>query len=63
MIRELRDRIGGEESRQEAYQFVTPEFQAMADAAYADLDYPCITLATAWTIFSAVVNVLCARNT
>ena len=62
MVRKLRDQIGGEESRRKAYQFVLPEFQAVADAAYADLDYPCITLTTAWTIFLAMVDVLRTRN-
>ncbi|WP_410959396.1 hypothetical protein, partial [Salmonella sp. SAL4433] len=58
MIQELRDQIGGEEARRQAYQFVTLEFQAMADAAYADLGQPRITLTTSWMIFLAVVDVL-----
>ena len=62
MIRELRDGIGGEEGRRQAYQFVTPEFQAAADGAYADLGYPRITLTTAWTVFVAVVDVLESRR-
>ncbi|KAI1794272.1 hypothetical protein LXA43DRAFT_883738, partial [Ganoderma leucocontextum] len=62
MIRELRDQIGGETARREAYQFVTPEFQAMADTAYADLGFPRITLTTAWTIFLTMVNVLRTHN-
>ena len=61
MIQELWDQIGGQKARQEAYQFVTPEFQAMADAAYADIGLPRITLTTAWTIFSVVVGVLRGR--
>ena len=62
LIHELREQIGGEKARQLAYQFVTSEFHAEADAAYADLGHPLITLATAWTIFSAMVDVLRARQ-
>lgn len=58
MIHELRDGIGGEEGRRLAYQFVTPEFQAAADDAYAELGRPRITLTTAWAIFEDVVDVL-----
>ena len=61
MIHELRAEIGGEEGRRQAYQFVTPEFQAVADAAYADLGYPRITLMSAWTVFLAIVDVLQSR--
>ena len=62
MIRQLRDEIGGDEARREAYQFVTPEFQAEADGAYADLGCPRITLVTAWTVFLAIVDVLQSRR-
>ena len=62
MIQQLRDQIGGEKARQEAFQFVTPEFQAIADGAYADLGYPQLALANAWAVFSAMVNVLRAHN-
>ena len=62
MIQELRNGIGGEEGRRRAYQFVTPEFQAAADGAYADLGYPRITLATAWAVFQAIVDVLRADD-
>lgn len=62
MIRHLHDQIGGEEAHQEAYQFVTPEFQAEADGAYADLGYPRITLKTAWTVFHAIVAVVQAQR-
>ena len=62
MIDELRDEVGGEEGRRQAYEFVTPEFQAAADGAYADLGHPRITLTTAWMVFSNVVNVLRASQ-
>ncbi|KAI1785490.1 hypothetical protein LXA43DRAFT_1100273 [Ganoderma leucocontextum] len=62
LIRELRDEIGGEDGRRQAYNFVTPEFRAEADGAYMDLGSPPITLVNAWTIFLAVVNVLRFRN-
>ena len=62
LVRQLRDEVGGEEARRQAYQFVTPEFQAEADRAYADLGYPHITLATAWTGFSMIVDALRSRH-
>ena len=62
MIQQLRGQIGGEEARQNAYQFVSPEFQAMADAAFTDLGSPNPTLTTAWSIFSAMVNALHTYN-
>ena len=62
MVHHLRDEIGGEVARQQAYQFVTPEFQAEADGAYADLGSPHITLATAWMVFHSVVDVLQSRR-
>lgn len=58
LVSELRDQIGGEEGRQQAYEFVTPEFCAEADGAYIALGSPPIMLKTAWSIFAAVVNVL-----
>lgn len=62
MIHHLCTEIGGEEARRRAYQFVTAEFQAEADGAYADLGCPRITLMTAWTVFLAVVDVLGSRR-
>lgn len=61
-VRELRNGIGGEDARVEAYRFVTAEFQAEADGAYADLGFPHITLSSAWSVFLAVVNVLRSRK-
>ncbi len=62
LISELREQIGGQEGRRQAYDFVTPEFRAEADGAYTDLGSPPITLVTAWAIFLAVVDVLKSRN-
>ena len=61
IVRGLRDEIGGEEARRQAYQFVTPEFQAEADGAYTDLGSPHITLTTAWAVFLAMVDELRSR--
>ena len=58
LVHQLRSEIGGEEARRQAYQFATPEFQAEADGVYADLGSPRITLATAWTVFLTIVDVL-----
>ena len=62
LISELRDQISGEEGRQQAYEFVTPEFHAEADEAYIDLGSPPITLVRAWKIFFAIVEVLRSRR-
>ena len=62
LVRQLRDEVGGEGARRQAFQFVTPEFQAEVDGAYADLGCPHITLATAWTVFSMIVDVLQSRH-
>lgn len=62
LVRELRDQIGGEEGRRRAYEFVTSQFRAEADGAYMELGFPPITLASAWTVFTSVVNLLEARH-
>ena len=62
LINELRNQIGGEEGRRQAYEFVTPEFCAEADEAYIDLGSPPITLVGAWKLFFAVVAVLRSRR-
>ena len=62
VVCQLHKEIGGEEACRQAYQFVTPKFQAEADGAYADLGSPHISLRTAWTVFHAVVDVLQSRR-
>ena len=62
LVDELRNQIGGEEARRQAFDFVTPEFRAEADNAYVKIGSPPITLGTAWSIFLAVVNVLRIPN-
>ena len=61
LVHDLRNQIGGQEGRRQAYQFVTPEFRAEADGTYTDLGSPPITLVTAWTVFLAVVDGLRSR--
>ncbi|KAJ7456355.1 hypothetical protein B0H11DRAFT_1739290, partial [Mycena galericulata] len=51
----LRQAYGGEEARAKAFQFVSREFTAEADAVYVDLGCPKITLPTAWAVFQQVV--------
>ncbi|KAL0953005.1 hypothetical protein HGRIS_007210 [Hohenbuehelia grisea] len=56
--RQLRDGIGGMAARAEAYAFVDPEFQSVADNALGVLGYPEITLSNAWDIFTSVFRIL-----
>ncbi len=56
LVNELRAQIGGAEGRRAAFEFVSPEFKAMADDVYGNLGYPSITLETAWDVFIAVVG-------
>ncbi|KAL0952449.1 hypothetical protein HGRIS_006718 [Hohenbuehelia grisea] len=57
-VSRLRDGIGGVEGRAKAFAFVDPEFQALADHALGQLEYPGIDLRTAWDVFVAVVDIL-----
>ena len=54
LVQELRERLGGEEGRRQAYRFVPPEFQARADAAYIAMGAPKIALTNVWEIFDAM---------
>ena len=57
-VHQLREDLGGKEAREAALRFVDAEFEARADEVYGDLNYPEITLASAWDIFVAVVDIL-----
>jgi hypothetical protein len=57
-VHQLREELGGEEAREQAFRFVDAEFEALADDALADLDYPEITLSSAWDVFIAITDVL-----
>jgi len=57
-VHRLREELGGQEGREAAFQFVDPEFAATADDAYIELDCPSITLASAWDVFVAVLDIL-----
>ncbi|KAJ7362802.1 hypothetical protein DFH08DRAFT_799823 [Mycena albidolilacea] len=57
----LREAYGGQAAREEAFRFISREFQADADAVYVDLGCPVINLATAWGIFQQVVAELEVR--
>lgn len=61
LVQELRNRLGGVEGRRRAYEFVAPEFQALADGALADLGFPVISLSNAWPMFHSIVAVLRTR--
>ena len=57
-VQQLQEELGGREGRDQAFCFVDAEFIALADDALADLDYPEITLASAWDVFIAVSDKL-----
>ncbi|KAJ7126924.1 hypothetical protein C8R44DRAFT_667777 [Mycena epipterygia] len=57
----LREAYGGQEARDEAFRFISREFEADADAVFVDLGCPKITLPTAWGIFEQVVEELKRR--
>jgi hypothetical protein len=57
-VQQLREELGGREGRDQAFRFVDAEFIALADDALADLDYPAITLASAWDVFVAISDKL-----
>jgi len=58
IVRELREELGGTEGREQAFRFVDAEFEALADDALAELNYPDITLSSAWDVFVAVNDLL-----
>lgn len=57
-VHQFREDLGGVEAREQAMRFVDLEFEAQANEAYGELKYPVITLASAWDIFVAVVDIL-----
>jgi len=57
-VDQLREDLGGKDAREAALRFVDAEFEARADEVYSNLHYPEITLASAWDIFIAVVDIL-----
>ena len=59
-VHELRMDLGGAEGRKQAFRFVDVEFEALADEALAQLNYPDITLSSAWDVFIAVHDLLSA---
>ena len=50
--------LGGVEGQEQAFCFVDAEFEAQADEVFAELNYPKITLSSAWDIFIAVNDAL-----
>lgn len=57
-VQQLREGIGGAAGRAKAFAFVDSEFKSYADGALKELGFPQITLANAWSIFSAVSTIL-----
>ena len=54
----MREDLGGIEGREKVMRFVDAEFEAQADGVLAELNYPNITLSSAWDVFIAVHDVL-----
>ncbi|KAF8524427.1 hypothetical protein JB92DRAFT_2827021 [Gautieria morchelliformis] len=52
----LQEAYGGDEGYEAAFRFVSWEFQAEADNTWLALRRPSIILATAWDVFTAVVD-------
>jgi len=61
-VHQLREGLGGIEKREQAFHFINAEFEALADNALGELNYPDITLSSSWDIFIAVVNILLRDN-
>jgi hypothetical protein len=61
-VHQLREGLGGVEKREQVFRFVDAEFEALADNALGELNYPDITLSSSWDIFVAVVNILSRDN-
>lgn len=55
-VRQLCEDYGGIEACEESFRFVSAEFEALADEAYGELNYPQITLNSAWDVFIAVCD-------
>ena len=58
-VHQLREGLGGVEKREQAFHFVDAEFEALADNALGELNYPDITLSSSWDIF---VDILLRDN-
>ncbi|KAH7929145.1 hypothetical protein BV22DRAFT_1029764 [Leucogyrophana mollusca] len=58
LVQQLREALGGREARDLAFRFVDAEFEAMADEALGGLEFPDITLSSAWDVFVAIVDTL-----
>ena len=58
----LREELGGAAKREQAFRFVDAEFEALADNALAELNYPDITLSSSWDVFIAIVDILSRDN-
>ena len=61
-VHQLREGLGGIEKCEQAFHFVDAEFEALADNALGELNYPDITLSSSWDIFVAVVDILSRDN-
>ena len=59
-VRQLREELGGIEGWDLAFHFVDAEFEAEANEILAELNYPVITLSSAWDIFIAIIDAFSA---
>jgi len=59
-VHDLRMDLDGAEGCKQAFCLVDVEFEDLTDEALAELNYPDITLSTAWDVFIAVHDLLSA---
>ena len=57
-VHQLREDLGGAKRRDQAFRFVDAKFVALADVALHELNYPEITLSSAWDVFIAIHDLL-----
>lgn len=57
-VQELRNRIGGKAARDELFRYVSQDFEETANAAYAAIGKPLITLENVWVMFTMLANYL-----
>ena len=55
-VHQLREELGGVEGQDLALHFVDAEYEAEANDMLEELNYPVITLSSAWNIFIAITD-------
>jgi hypothetical protein len=57
-VHQLREDLSSAEGNDWAFQFVDAKFVALTDEALHKLNYPEITLSSAWDVFTAIHDLL-----